>query len=34
MLAHAEPWQEKSGDGISLTTGYRAAQVVLEAKSD
>ncbi len=34
MLAHAEPWREKSGDGISLATGYRAAEAVLEAISD
>jgi len=34
MLAHAEPWREKSGDGISLATGYRAAEAVLEAKGD
>jgi glycerol-3-phosphate dehydrogenase subunit B len=34
MLAHAEPWHEKSGDGISLTTGYRVAQVLLEAKRE
>ncbi len=33
-LAHAEPWREKSGDGISLVTGYRAAQALLEAKRD
>lgn len=30
MLAHAEPWREKSGDGISLATGYRAADSILE----
>ena len=34
MLAHAEPWREKSGDGISLATGYRVAEVLLEAKGD
>jgi glycerol-3-phosphate dehydrogenase subunit B len=34
MLAHAEPWREKSGDGISLATGYRAAEVLLEANGD
>jgi glycerol-3-phosphate dehydrogenase subunit B len=28
-LAGAEPWREKSGDGISLSTGYRAAELVL-----
>jgi glycerol-3-phosphate dehydrogenase subunit B len=30
-LAGAEPWREKSGDGISLATGYRAAGLILEA---
>jgi glycerol-3-phosphate dehydrogenase subunit B len=30
-LAGAEPWREKSGDGISLATGYRAAELVLGA---
>ena len=34
MLAHAEPWREKSGDGISLASGYGAADAVLEAKRD
>jgi glycerol-3-phosphate dehydrogenase subunit B len=34
MLAHAEPWREKSGDGISLASGYRAAEVLLEAARD
>jgi glycerol-3-phosphate dehydrogenase subunit B len=34
MLAHAEPWREKSGDGISLSTGFRAAEALLEAKRD
>jgi glycerol-3-phosphate dehydrogenase subunit B len=29
-LAGAEPWREKSGDGISLATGHRAAELVLE----
>lgn len=30
-LAGSEPWREKSGDGISLATGHRAAQLVLDA---
>jgi glycerol-3-phosphate dehydrogenase subunit B len=30
-LAGAEPWREKSGDGISLATGHRAAGLILEA---
>jgi glycerol-3-phosphate dehydrogenase subunit B len=30
-LAGAEPWREKSGDGISLTTGHRAAELILGA---
>ncbi len=28
-LAGAEPWREKSGDGISLATGHQAAELVL-----
>jgi glycerol-3-phosphate dehydrogenase subunit B len=32
-LAGAEPWREKSGDGISLATGHRAAELVLAAFS-
>jgi glycerol-3-phosphate dehydrogenase subunit B len=30
-LAGAEPWKEKSGDGISLATGFRAAELALGA---
>ena len=30
-LAGAEPWREKSGDGVSLSTGYRAAELILAA---
>jgi glycerol-3-phosphate dehydrogenase subunit B len=30
-LAGAEPWREKSGDGISLATGHKAAELVLAA---
>jgi len=30
MLAGAEPWKEKSGDGISLATASRAAAAILE----
>jgi glycerol-3-phosphate dehydrogenase subunit B len=30
-LAGAQPWREKSGDGISLSTGHRAAELVLGA---
>ena len=29
-LAGAEPWREKSGDGLSLSTGHRAAALILE----
>ena len=29
-LAGTMPWKEKSGDGISLSTGYRAASSILE----
>jgi glycerol-3-phosphate dehydrogenase subunit B len=32
-LAGAEPWREKSGDGLSLATGHRAAELILEASS-
>jgi glycerol-3-phosphate dehydrogenase subunit B len=32
-LAGAEPWREKSGDGLALATGYRAAELVLAASS-
>jgi glycerol-3-phosphate dehydrogenase subunit B len=31
-LAGAMPWKEKSGDGISLATGYMAADVVAGAR--
>ena len=30
-LAGAQPWREKSGDGISLSTGHRAAELILGA---
>jgi glycerol-3-phosphate dehydrogenase subunit B len=30
-LAGAEPWREKSGDGLSLATGHRAAELILAA---
>lgn len=30
-LGGALPWKEKSGDGISLSTGYRAASSILES---
>ncbi len=29
----AEPWREKSGDGLSLATGHRAAELVLGART-
>ncbi len=32
-LAGAEPWREKSGDGLSLSTGHRAAELVLAAST-
>ena len=28
MLAGAEPWREKSGDGISVASGFRAAEAI------
>jgi glycerol-3-phosphate dehydrogenase subunit B len=30
-LAGAVPWKEKSGDGLSLATGFRAAELILGA---
>ncbi len=30
VIAGARPWQEKSGNGISLATGYLAADLILE----
>jgi glycerol-3-phosphate dehydrogenase subunit B len=30
ILAGATPWKEKSGDGISLATGYAAATHIVE----
>jgi glycerol-3-phosphate dehydrogenase subunit B len=30
MLGGAEPWREKSGDGISLASGIRAAEAIAE----
>jgi glycerol-3-phosphate dehydrogenase subunit B len=32
-LAGALPWKEKSGDGLSLATGFRAAELILGATS-
>jgi glycerol-3-phosphate dehydrogenase subunit B len=32
-LAGAVPWKEKSGDGLSLATGFRAAELILGAGS-
>jgi glycerol-3-phosphate dehydrogenase subunit B len=29
-VAGARPWKEKSGEGISLATGHRAAEIILE----
>ena len=31
-LAGAEPWREKSGEGISLATGFRAAELIVELR--
>jgi len=33
-LAGAAPWREKSGDGISLATGHRAAELILAASRE
>jgi glycerol-3-phosphate dehydrogenase subunit B len=32
-LAGATPWREKSGDGVSLSTGFRAADLILAASA-
>jgi len=32
-LAGAEPWREKSGEGISIATGFRAAMSILEERA-
>jgi glycerol-3-phosphate dehydrogenase subunit B len=32
-LAGAVPWQEASGTGLSLATGYAAAKAILEGSS-
>jgi glycerol-3-phosphate dehydrogenase subunit B len=29
-LAGAQPWREKSGDGVSLASGHRAAELIME----
>jgi glycerol-3-phosphate dehydrogenase subunit B len=29
-LAGAQPWKEKSGDGLSLASGHRAAELIME----
>ena len=29
-LAGARPWKEKSGDGVSLASGHRAAELIME----
>jgi len=30
VIGGARPWREKSGDGISLSTGYLAAEAILK----
>ena len=32
LLAGAQPWREKSGEGIALTSGHRAAELILECE--
>jgi glycerol-3-phosphate dehydrogenase subunit B len=32
-LAGAQPWREKSGDGLSLSTGLRAAELILDGSA-
>jgi glycerol-3-phosphate dehydrogenase subunit B len=31
IVAGAQPWREKSGEGIAIAGGYRAAHAILEA---
>ena len=32
LVAGAEPWREKSGEGISIAGGYAAASAILEER--
>ena len=32
LVAGAEPWREKSGEGIAIAGGYRAATAILEGR--
>jgi glycerol-3-phosphate dehydrogenase subunit B len=32
-LAGSEAWREKSGEGISLSSGYKAARTIVEEQS-
>ncbi len=33
-LAGAQPWKEKSGDGVSLASGHRAAELIMRRADD
>jgi glycerol-3-phosphate dehydrogenase subunit B len=33
ILAGAEPWKEKSGEGLSFASAYQAAQAILESRN-
>jgi glycerol-3-phosphate dehydrogenase subunit B len=32
LVAGAEPWREKSGEGIAIAGGYRAATAIMEGR--
>ena len=32
-MAGAQPWREKYGDGLSLSTGLRAAELILDGSA-
>ena len=34
VLAGGVPWREKSGEGISLATGWHAAEVILSSRRE
>ena len=32
LVVGAEPWREKSGEGIAIAGGYRAATAIMEGR--
>jgi anaerobic glycerol-3-phosphate dehydrogenase len=34
VLAGGVPWREKSGEGVSLTTGWHAAEAILSSRRE